>query len=89
MDKEETCSQDDNIFKGLCESLNARLHLWKVINIFVRRWLVMCIRYLRFCLLNFVDVLRKQGVNVDFGDLANLLDNRIKIGNQIEIKDQV
>lgn len=34
VDQKETFGQDDNIFRGICESLNAKWHLWKVINIF-------------------------------------------------------
>lgn len=33
MDKRKTCGQDDNTFRGIREFMNARLHLWKVINI--------------------------------------------------------
>lgn len=51
--------------------------------------LVTCHRFLRLCLLNIVDVLRKHEVNMDFGGLAIILDDRIGVPNQVEIKDQV
>ena len=51
--------------------------------------LVMCSKCLKLCLLIIVDGLRKYGVNVDFGGLAHLLDDRIKSPNLVKIENQV
>lgn len=59
------------------------------VSLKVSESLLMCSKRLKLCLLIIVDGLRKYGVNVDFGGLANLLDDGIKSPNLVKIENQV
>lgn len=59
------------------------------VSLNVSESLIMRSKCLKLCLLIIVDGLRKYGVNLDFGGLANFLDDGIKSPNLVKIENQV